>query len=212
MVYLYKDLRVYGIPDSIFLDVKSDGRKHKLYYLFSDAAGGTFRALGKKYLNDSTAFDNVYAPMTGLVRVTGSAPLTYPLTLKRIEIQLAGDNVQGKVTSGYIYVDNLRLRYPGSVTGIENSNIVPGQFSLEQNYPNPFNPSTVINFNLIKSVKVSLKVYDILGRQVAELINRQLNSGAHSVTFNASGFSSGVYLYKLQTENGSSVKKMLLLK
>ncbi len=212
MIYLNKDLPVFGIPDSIYLDVKSNGLNHKLYYLFSDINSGTFRGFGKKYLNDSSSFDNVNAPMTGLAQQSGNPGLTYPLTLNRIEIQLAGSTVKGSINSGIIYVDNLRLKYPGNITGVENNHTLPGSFSLEQNYPNPFNPSTVIGFSLIKSGKISLKVYDILGREVADLINRELGAGYHSVLFNASGLSSGVYFYKLETNEHSTIKKMILLK
>ncbi len=212
MVYLNKDIPVYGIPDSIFLDVKSDGRKHKLYYRFWDTNSAIFRAFGKKYLNDSLAFDNVYAPMTGLTQLSGNSDLTYPLTLKRIEIELAPVKSQGTTTSGTIYVDNLRLKYPGSVTGVEENLFSPVSFNLEQNYPNPFNPSTNISFSLAKNGKVNIKVYDILGREVAILINKELNRGFHSVIFNASGLSSGVYFYKLETGSHSAIKKMILLK
>lgn len=212
MIYLNKDLTVYGIPDSIFLDVKSDGRNHKLFYRYSDTNQGIFRAFGKKYLNDSTAFDRVHAPMTGLTQLAGNSELTYPLTLKRIEIQLAGDKVQGTTTSGTIYVDNLKLKYPGGVTSVEETLMTPDVFRLEQNYPNPFNPNTVISFNLVKNGKVSLKIYDILGREVAVLLEKEFNPGFHSLIYNASGLSSGVYFYKLQTDDRSVVKKMLLLK
>ncbi len=212
MVYLNKDIAVYGIPDSIFLDVKSDGRKHKLYYRFWDTNSGIFRAFGKKYLNDSLAFDNVYAPMTGLTQLSGNYDLTYPLMLKRIEIELAAVKVQGATTSGTIYVDNLRLKYPGGVTSVNEEQLSPQYFSLEQNYPNPFNPSTNISFNLAKNGKVNLKIYDILGREVALLIDKELDPGLHSVLFNAKALSSGVYFYRLQTDEHTAVKKMILLK
>ncbi len=211
-IYLNKDLLVYGIPDSIYLDVKSDGRNHRLYYRYSDADSELYRGSGKKYLNDSAAFDMVNSPMTGLSPLAGASGLTYPLTLKRIEIQIAPDKVQGQVTSGTFYFDNLRLKYPGSSTEVEKISSSPASFNLEQNYPNPFNPSTVINFNLAKKEKVSLKVYDILGREVATLINKDFTAGFHSVTFNASGLSSGMYFYRLQTDEHSVVRKMVLVK
>ncbi len=211
-IYLNKDLLVYGIPDSIYLDVKSDGRNHKLYYRYSDANSEFFRGFGKKYLNDSVTFDMVNSPMTGLSPLTGASGLTYPLTLKRIEIQIAPDKVQGQVTSGTLYLDNLRLKYPGNTTEVEKTPLSPALFSLEQNYPNPFNPSTVINFNLTKKEKVSLAVYDIVGREVATLIDKDFTAGFHSVRFNASNLSSGIYFYRLQTEEHSVVKKMVLLK
>ncbi len=212
MIYLNKDIPVYGIPDSIFLDVKSDGRNHKLYYRFSDADSVIFKGFGKKYLNDSTSFDNVYAPMTDLAPISSSSEITYPLTLKRIEIQLAGVNVQGQVTSGTIYVDNMRLKYPDETTGVDNIQILPNHFNLNQNYPNPFNPTTIISFDLVTSGKVSLKIYDILGREVTTLIDKEFNSGFHSLMFNASGLSSGVYLYRLSSGNFIKTKKMMLLK
>ena len=94
----------------------------------------------------------------------------------------------------------------------ESGNTIPASYTLEQNYPNPFNPSTVIKFQLPKASKVSLKIYDVLGEEVAILINSEMNAGEHQVDFNASSLSSGIYLYRLETENYSSAKKMILLK
>lgn len=86
------------------------------------------------------------------------------------------------------------------------------EFSLSQNYPNPFNPNTEITFNISKAGVTTLKVYDMLGREVATLLNRSLNSGSHSITFDASNLSSGVYLYKLSSQGQQVIKKMTLLK
>ena len=212
MIYLNKDLPVFGIPDSIYLDVKSDGRNHKLYYLFSDINSGTFRGFGKKYLNDSTSFDNVNAPMTGLAQQTGNPGLTYPLTLNRIELQLAGTTVKGSINSGIIYVDNLRLKYPGNITGVENIHLLPGSFSLEQNYPNPFNPTTNLSFVIGHLSFVTLKVYDILGREVATLVNEEKPAGVYKISFNASNLASGVYFYSLKAGGIIQTKKMVLMK
>jgi len=85
-------------------------------------------------------------------------------------------------------------------------------YKLFQNYPNPFNPRTTIQFALPKAGMVSLKVYNILGEVVAELINREMNAGFQSVNFNASNLSSGLYFYKIKAYNFVDVKKMLLLK
>ena len=98
-----------------------------------------------------------------------------------------------------------------STTGIINSEI-PSGFSLSQNYPNPFNPSTTIKFALPVSGQVSLKVYDITGRLVSEIINQNLQAGTHEVNFNASDLSSGAYFYKLETKGFSDIKKMMLVK
>lgn len=98
-----------------------------------------------------------------------------------------------------------------STTGIINTN-VPAQFSLSQNYPNPFNPSTKIRFALPSQVNVSLRVFDVTGKQVAELVNGSLQAGTHEYSFDASKLSSGVYFYRLEAKGFTEVKKMMLVK
>ncbi|QOJ30146.1 MAG: T9SS type A sorting domain-containing protein [Ignavibacteriales bacterium] len=90
---------------------------------------------------------------------------------------------------------------------------MPSEFALYQNYPNPFNPSTMISFALPQSDNISLKVYDILGNEVAVLLSGKLDAGNHTVEFNAAGLSSGIYLYKLQNSAGNALYgKMNLMK
>lgn len=89
---------------------------------------------------------------------------------------------------------------------------VPLAFHLSQNYPNPFNPLTIINYQLTISGFVSLKVYDVAGREVRTLVNETLEAGEHSISFDASGLSSGVYLYKLTAGSSTDVKKMVFAK
>jgi hypothetical protein len=89
---------------------------------------------------------------------------------------------------------------------------IPSVYSLEQNYPNPFNPSTTINFSLANEGFVKLAVYNTLGQEVITLVNEVKESGAHSVTFDASVLTSGAYFYKLETAQFSQTKKMLLTK
>ncbi len=88
----------------------------------------------------------------------------------------------------------------------------PGAFKLYENYPNPFNPTTNIQFSLPNASHVQITVYNTLGQQVATLMNRQISAGTHSVTFEASGLPSGVYIYRLKTGDFSQSRKMLLLK
>ncbi|HLE57748.1 MAG TPA: T9SS type A sorting domain-containing protein, partial [Rhodothermia bacterium] len=91
---------------------------------------------------------------------------------------------------------------------------VPSAFQLEQNYPNPFNPSTAIRFTLPATEKVTLTVYDILGQRVATLLDgEQLNTGQHTVNFDASALASGVYTYRLQAGSEfAQSRRMLLVK
>jgi len=88
----------------------------------------------------------------------------------------------------------------------------PISYGLEQNYPNPFNPITRINYSLPTSGLVTLKVYDILGREVATLVNSQVAAGKHTATFNATHFASGIYFYRLTAGEFVQIKKMMLLK
>ena len=101
----------------------------------------------------------------------------------------------------------------GGVTFINQiSSEIPEGFSLYQNYPNPFNPSTKIKFDLPKSNHVKIIIYNTLGKEVTELVNEKLSTGSYEVDWNASGYSSGVYFYKLTTNEFYDVKKMILIK
>ncbi|MGA3287321.1 MAG: T9SS type A sorting domain-containing protein [Bacteroidota bacterium] len=95
---------------------------------------------------------------------------------------------------------------PGNATGI------PDKFALTQNYPNPFNPSTNFTYELSKAGFVSVKVYDLLGREVATLVNEFKQAGSYPATWNAASFGSGVYFYKMQSGSFTSTKKMILMK
>ncbi len=101
------------------------------------------------------------------------------------------------------------------ISGLENSpenKIVPASFALEQNYPNPFNPSTFISYQLPTGSRVTLKVYNILGKEVATLVNESKEAGVYKVLFDASQLSSGVYFYKLDAGTFSQTRKLLLVK
>jgi hypothetical protein len=103
-----------------------------------------------------------------------------------------------------------------SVSGlvnVEGEVLSPRELQLFQNHPNPFNPSTVIRFSIASPSHIRLKVYDILGREVATLVDGKLNVGGHSVLFEATNLSSGVYVYRLTSENGySEARKLVLIK
>jgi outer membrane protein assembly factor BamB len=97
-------------------------------------------------------------------------------------------------------------------SGIKSESTIPKNFSLNQNYPNPFNPATIISYCLANTGHVSLKVFDMLGRELATLIDRIQSSGYNSVTFDGSNLPSGMYFYRLQTGSYTAIRKLTLLK
>ena len=113
---------------------------------------------------------------------------------------------------GYLYGDVHLSAIPTDVKTEKQFSQLPNQYSLEQNYPNPFNPTTTIEFKLPETSHVTLKVYDILGREVASLVNEVKTSGNYKVYFNASNLASGVYFYRIEAGKFIATKKLLLLK
>jgi hypothetical protein len=113
-------------------------------------------------------------------------------------------------------VDNSRITTSFNVTtsgvGVEIAPAIPTEYSLSQNYPNPFNPSTTIEFGLPSASNVTLKVYNMLGEEVASVVNQAMNAGYHTVTFDGSKFTSGMYIYRITAGNFVQVKKMMMLK
>lgn len=101
---------------------------------------------------------------------------------------------------------------PFVTTTVEENNEIPTEFKLEQNYPNPFNPSTTISYQIPQNGFVTLKVYDVIGREIAELVNQEKSAGRYEVNFNASKLASGMYIYKLTGNNINLSKKMMLIK
>jgi hypothetical protein len=99
-----------------------------------------------------------------------------------------------------------------SVERTENGSI-PEHFALDQNYPNPFNPSTTIRFELARSAKVVLKLYNVLGQEVATLVDGVKPAGTQTVKFDGAGLNSGMYFYRVTTDDGFvAIKKMVLIK
>jgi hypothetical protein len=103
------------------------------------------------------------------------------------------------------------FEYSDEVT-VENSEILPAEYFLSQNYPNPFNPSTTIEFTIPQKEFVSLVIYDVLGNEVATLINKEKAPGSYEVLFDAAEFGSGVYIYSLKAGSFAQTKKMILMK
>jgi len=135
------------------------------------------------------------------------------------------DATNATKTSNEFYVDV--VSYPPEFSIVQNDgnkkqtislaketdiSSVPNSYFLDQNYPNPFNPSTKISYSLPEASFVTLKVYDMLGREIVTLVNEAKPSGKYEVEFNASELPSGTYVYKLTAGNYQTMRKMLLIK
>lgn len=144
-------------------------------------------------------------------------PVTIPVTyineeipdLGVILIQVTDQNLSPAASGSYAEIDDLSFSI---LTDVNDESAGVNDFSLEQNFPNPFNPSTRINYQIANDNFVTLKVYDIIGNEIAALVNNQQPAGKYSVDFNSANLPSGVYLYRLQAGNYIQTRKMTLIK
>jgi uncharacterized lipoprotein YddW (UPF0748 family) len=121
-------------------------------------------------------------------------------------------SMPGADTNRYLVADAIMLKRSVNISEVAGKSVIPQDFQLEQNYPNPFNPTTTIEFRIPSSDLVSLKVYDVLGREVATLVDRELAPGSYQIQFDGSNLPSGVYIVRLIAGSYSESRKMLLIK
>ena len=135
-------------------------------------------------------------------------------SVNSVTMSSAGQSFAGTSTNGNSKVISGFLAYTSIIiTDVsDEQEIIPTVYKLNQNYPNPFNPSTVISWQLPVSGQVSLKIYDILGNEVATLVNENKEAGYYEVQFDGSQLASGMYIYRLTAGNYISTKKMLMIK
>ncbi len=211
--------------------------------LFSSSAEQTFFPISQNYMSvrgyykfhKENPLDNVFAQLS--IYATDSVSLIAVGGLEIIQAQTAYTSFEIPVEyiypaleAGYMYLSFINftadsLLTVGSylllddlslsmVTGIDKDlSALPKQFSLGQNYPNPFNPSTTINYQLAMNSVIDLSIYNLLGQKVATLVSLEQAAGSYNVQWDASNFSSGVYLYRLETDQGfMQTKRLILLK
>jgi len=169
---------------------------------------GTYPALRISYVIVESHYS---APATEPHTVDSTVTITF-LTNEGVRVEL--DIADGQPYEGETYATGAAIVVTsGSATSVRNDvgATVKG-FALNQNFPNPFNPSTTLSFSLPQSGMTTLKVYDIIGKEVASLIDEDLTAGLYSVPFNASHLPSGVYFYTLHSGNYRMTKKMALVK
>jgi len=183
--------------------------KGKLTVTSCGTQTGAFTWTADSYLfNGTTAQETgIFMPATVrkvIINNPAGVTATNALTITDTLQLLNGSTLSGTYTAG--------TTITGTVTVEENHLGMPREYSLQQNYPNPFNPSTNFTYQVAREGFVSVKVYNILGEEVATLVNEVKQTGTYPATWNAAGFGSGIYFCKMQTGSFTATKKMLLVK
>jgi len=212
-----------------------------LPFTFNDQWGSDFTITNTTYFNGipftttianhtETVLVDAYGPMTmpggnilQALRVrrddiyTSASPPFYVRTISYSFMTESGAVVEvvasdtSAPNSGTILTDGVTWSSTNT-SGVKDGNQIPTQYSLSQNYPNPFNPSTTINFSVLSSGFVTLKVFDVLGNEIVTLVNEEKSAGVYNVDFNAANLPSGTYFYKLNAGAFIESKKMILIK
>lgn len=198
---------IAAFPDSIEAPVKFDSLTNA--YIAQGGHTGTnieenleFTDGPASPISEITAFFQDPTSSEGFLDTTGHSNFNfaYPTTAQSYTVGSDGKPIGA-------------LNWFGMIVGVKDYlTEIPEDFELYQNYPNPFNPSTKIAYNLPSSSFVTLKVYNVLGKEIAVLVNEEQPSGLYELDYNASNLTSGVYFYKLETESFTKTNKMLLMK
>ncbi len=209
-----------GASGAAYVDIKTNDPNTTITWTFTNVApaGTYYIAFGFRleYDHPKAQFINVNGTRVATVTFDGSSSTTWYETGLDVNLVQGQNTIQMQLSWGWMDLDYLAV--PTNVlTSIEGSLAeLPRTFSLEQNYPNPFNPSTAIRYELPAKSLVTLKVFDVLGREAATLVNEQQPPGTHTVRWDASVFPSGVYFYRLEarstTQSHAKTMKMVLLK
>jgi hypothetical protein len=211
------------VPDTLVRGVVAESMVRNpatgnIWFSNSLAAGG-FAPEGR--FADSTTFRRWYAldPATDEIvdslqwqDPAGSNPATVDEKPRGIAFSPDGNTAYAVVFDALSGEPSVQKFIRGATAIERDENVIPERFALEGNYPNPFNPSTSIRFSLDEPGLTRLAVYDVLGREVAVLVNEQLAAGSYTATFDASGLSSGTYLYRLDFQGQQQTGTMTFFK
>jgi hypothetical protein len=194
-----------GISDSLNVQNKFAENDNLVFdIVLTDENGNLISELAHERINKSTYTSN--KNNTYNINLASLKGMTLRLGIR------TGTNLAGNYTIANILNDgNVLEKRNAQQVSLKNSNIIKN-YSLEQNYPNPFNPVTTINYQLPKEGIVTLKIYDAIGTEVTTLVHEYKQAGRYNVNFNASGLASGVYFYRLQVNDFTSSKKLILMK
>lgn len=179
----------------------------KLRFFSEGEEEGEFNFEGEEFINFPGTTDGEWQ----FLEITTVAPAAADIADIVFDTFGSAGDIEAEINLDAVYLAKTEL-----FTSIEDNEGVlseqPQRMRLHQNYPNPFNPSTQIEFSLSEATNVSLNIYTILGQHVSTLVNEQMSTGVHQVNFDGSSLSSGVYIYRLTTDNYSEVRQMSLIK
>jgi hypothetical protein len=175
---------------------------------------GNFDLVGAVALGGGAQAKNIFFQVAGIVKLESGAAMQGVILCKTQIVMITGASLNPGIALAQTQVtlQANTIVSPGNLTAVNNNSTIPHKFALEQNYPNPFNPSTRIQYSLGIATQVSLTVYNLLGQEVAALVNGRQEASTYTVSFNALNLSSGVYLYRLDAGSFVSMKKLVLMK
>jgi len=223
----YYELMNSLVPINIMLNMHGDNGAAKSYFYFHHENGTSldYTEIQKQFISlVRQNFMEGISDWDYSITWSGGNPMLFPeswfwvnyqedvlaITFEEIPIESRVDSLLHETANALLngIVDYLDIRTIVSLD--ESTELLSAR--LEQNYPNPFNPTTSIEYTIPSDEFVTLKVYDILGNEVANLVNQRKEAGHHKVEFNAGNLASGLYIYKLQAGNYANIRKMLFLK
>lgn len=213
-----------GETDSHFVRLREDGfyvhlnkfdSTETAYYKKNAVIGDTWTVGTLVYSIEDTFVANVFGELTTIKYLLADDGLIYRQEywtekFGKLSSQDFGgilDDLQGCVIAGVAYGDTTF-----TIVSVDDEFETPNSFYLAQNYPNPFNPTTTIRFQVVDFGFVSIRVCDILGKEIETLVNEEKSKGAYEINFDGSDLASGTYFYQIKTENYIETKKMQLIK
>ncbi|MBN1350538.1 phosphodiester glycosidase family protein [candidate division KSB1 bacterium] len=213
-LYLDCSMQISGSPEAIGIYVYGDGKGHWLRGEFNDIDGEKFLinfTEASPGIDWTNSWKYLRIPLSNAIIHWGNpnAILNFPITWKKLYLAETDDS---KKDSGTIFFDDFTAHFIDTKVDENGKSLVPLDFILEQNFPNPFNPDTNITFGLPKDSRVKLEVFNMLGKRIATLLNDEISAGNHSVKFNASQLTSGIYLYRIDTGDFQATKRMVVVK
>lgn len=214
LVHFQRNFQIPGRPELFLLSLfnDSDGT-HFLSVEFEDQNGGNFSVLSTDSLRSNSGWAQLQMPLSAAVPEGDDAVIDYPVTLKSITLHLKYPVEDGGTYyRGTVYLDDFAARYGIPTATFDDPAHLPESYALSQNYPNPFNPVTTISYQLPRKSEVNLSIYNARGEVVQHLLDSRQDAGAYTVTWDASQVSSGIYFYRLQTQDFTDVKKCVVLK